>query len=201
VRYGLGKCFPFYLVYAAAQIGRCFAATYFLHLQGDLNLPVAFQTTRHHKSAMFTDMQASRHTELRCAPAATATRTYIQLTCKFFSFCSNVLAIRIRSILRANLQAKTLSSCAYCVMTRSSPVRGHFNHQLGLLARILLTFFCAVALVGATRPSLAHSKWSSNCGSQPLNGWIVVLYSPHGIKLHATINKPIAIRNFDEPLF
>jgi hypothetical protein len=40
-----------------------------------------------------------------------------------------LLAIKIMYILWANLQAKTLSSCAY-VMTRSSPVRGPFQPSI-----------------------------------------------------------------------
>jgi hypothetical protein len=39
-------------------------------------------------------------------------------------FLKVLLAIRIKYILWANLQAKTLSSCAYYVLIRSCPVRG-----------------------------------------------------------------------------
>jgi hypothetical protein len=62
-----------------------------------------------------------------------------------------LLAIRIKYILWANLQAKTLPSCAYYVKMRSSPVRGPLQPSIRSTGQNFLTFFCVVALVGAMR--------------------------------------------------
>jgi hypothetical protein len=60
-----------------------------------------------------------------------------------------LLAIRIKYILWADLQAKTLSSCAYYVMMRSSPVREPLQLSIRSTGQGFLTFFCVAALIGA----------------------------------------------------